>query len=301
MKKTVLLFLLLILSIANIQADNEYTIKSVPNVHIQDSRQYVSDPGALLSGVARDSINNIMAQLEASTGIETAVVMLPSIGEDDPFNFGVDLFRSWGIGKKKSNNGLLILYVEDQKKIHFITGYGIEGTLTDALCKRIQTRYMIPAFKKGNRDEGMVAGCKAAAQVLDGSMQPDNEDDEDEGWIALFAVTMIIIAMAVLLVYRKKYPCPQCGQKAMRLTSTDHYQKNGISYRKEIYTCKNCGKIIVKNIPENDNHNNGNDLINGMIIGSMLGGGRSSGGGGGFSGGSFGGGSTGGGGAGSGW
>lgn len=301
MKKTILLFLLLILSIANIYADNIYTIKSVPNVHIQDSRQYVSDPEVLLSGAARDSINNIMVQLEASTGIETAVVMLPSIGENDPFNFGVGLFRSWGIGKKKSNNGLLILYVEDQHKIHFITGYGIEGTLTDALCKRIQMRYMIPAFKKGNRDEGMVAGCKAVAQVLDGSMQPDNEDDEDEGWIAVFIVAMIIIVMIVLLVYRKKYPCPQCGQKAMLLTSTDRYIKGGITYRKEVYTCKKCGKIIVKNIPERGNdQNNGNDLINGMIIGSMLGGGRSSGGGG-FSGGSFGGGSTGGGGAGSGW
>lgn len=108
----------------------QYTLQDVPNVRLSDVRQYVSDPSHILSAPARDSINAVLGRLEASTGIETAVVMLPSIGEADIFNFGHELFRQWGIGKEKSDNGLLILFVADQRKVRFTVGYGLEGTMT---------------------------------------------------------------------------------------------------------------------------------------------------------------------------
>ncbi len=78
----------------------QYTLQDVPNVRLSDVRQYVSDPSHILSAPARDSINAVLGRLEASTGIETAVVMLPSIGEADIFNFAHELFRQWGIGKE---------------------------------------------------------------------------------------------------------------------------------------------------------------------------------------------------------
>lgn len=105
----------------------QYTLQDVPNVRLSDVRQYVSDPSHILSTSARDSINAVLGRLEASTGIETAVVMLPSIGEADIFNFGHELFRQWGIGKKKSDNGLLILFVADQRKVRFTVGYGLRA------------------------------------------------------------------------------------------------------------------------------------------------------------------------------
>ena len=132
------------------------TVDEVPNVHLKDARQYVTDPSAILSTAARDSINLMLGQLEQGSGIEVAVVMLPSIGNDDIFDFAHNLFRKWGIGKKKENNGLLVLFVMDQHKVRFTTGYGLEGTLTDALSKRIQMNEMVPAFKEGKWDEGMV-------------------------------------------------------------------------------------------------------------------------------------------------
>ena len=294
--------LLLSVSIVALSATDtdmkHYSTRTVPNVHLQDARQYVSDPASLLSKPTRDSINALFATLEMSTGIEAAVVMLPSIGETDPFDFSVELFRQWGIGKKKNDNGLLILYVEDQHKIRFTTGYGLEGILTDAQSKRIQTRYMIPFFKRNDRNTGMLQGCKAVVSVLDGSMQPDNDTDEEDSWLAVLLLFVFIAGLGIFIFYQRKHVCPQCGKKEMRLTSTDYYRIQGVRYRKEIYTCRNCGKIVVKNIPDDDRHNDANDMMNAMFIGSLFG---RNGGGGGFSGGSFGGGSTGGGGAGSSW
>ena len=164
----------------------QYGVKDVPNVRLADASQYVSDPSAILSATARDSINAVLWRLEKSTGIETAVVMLPSIGDADIFDFAHELFRTWGIGKKKSDNGLLMLFVMDQRKVRFTTGYGIEGIMTDAMSRRIQMQAMVPRFKQGDWDGGMVAGVRAAAKVLDGSMKPEAAGDDDD--IALGAI-----------------------------------------------------------------------------------------------------------------
>lgn len=313
MRRFLLGFLLLfnaVVSMTSPQQDNvaeSYTVANVPNVRLTDVRQYVSDPSALLSSAARDTINATLAALEHTTGIETAVVMLPSIGNAEPFDFAVQLFRTWGIGKTKSNNGLLVLYVEDQHRVQIVTGYGIEGTLTDALCKRIQTRYMVSSFKRGDRDGGMTAGVKAVAAVLDGSMEPEASDGDDDGdWIGLVVLFVCIGFMAYLIVHKRKSRCPYCGAKALELKSTDHYRLDGQLYRKDIYVCSKCGRVVVKNTPEDDRYDGNNALLTGMLLGSMFGRGRGGSGGdgsfgGGFSGGSFGGGSTGGGGAGSSW
>lgn len=301
-RKVLLLFVFLFAAtVANGQTDDSqaaFTVETVPNVRLSDVRLHVSDPASLLSATARDTINATLSSLETATGIETAVVVLPSIGSADPFDFGVSLFRTWGLGKSKSDNGLLILYVEDQHTVRFTTGYGIEGTLPDALCKRIQMRYMVPKFKVGDRDGGMVAGVKAVAAVLDGSMKPENEADDD-GWMAVLVVFVGILAIAYLVVHRKKSYCPQCGAKTLIHKSTDHYRIDGMRYRKDVFVCSKCGKVVVKNTPEDDNDGTG-DLLTGMMLGSMLGRGGRGGSGGSF-GGSFGGGSTGGGGAGSSW
>ncbi len=305
-RKVLLLFVFMFANIISVSgqtddAQTAFTVEKVPNVRLSDVRLHVSDPASLLSATARDTINSALSTLETATGIEVAVVMLPSIGSADPFDFGVQLFRSWGVGKSKSDNGLLILYVEDQHTVRFTTGYGIEGTLPDALCKRIQMRYMVPKFKTGDRDGGMIDGVKAVVAVLDGTMKPDNDTDDDS-WMAALVLFACILFMAYLVVHRKKSRCPQCGAKTLMHKSTDHYRINGMRYRKDVYVCSNCGKVIVKNTPENDRNNDDGmgSLLTGMMLGSMFGRGGRGGSGGSF-GGSFGGGNTGGGGSGSSW
>lgn len=304
--RSIIYFLLLAtFTIANAASTEAYTIDNVPNVRLQDKRQYTSDPANLLSQQARDSINIYLATLEHDTNIESAVVMLPSIGEADAFEFGHSLFRQWGIGKRQSNNGLLILYVEDQHTIRFVTGYGIEGSLTDALCKRIQQQFMVPYFKEGKRDLGMVMGVKAVCKTLKGE-KFDSETSDDEDIVPMIIFMCTVLAIFFVLVYFtavRKRRCPQCGKRAMKAQSTDHYRKGGRYFKKVVYVCENCGKVDVRTEEEHGDDGTGDAIIAGSVLGSMFGsrgiGGSFSGGG--FSGGSFGGGSSGGGGAGSSW
>lgn len=306
MKRLIGLMLFLLVATLSFATGEEkqYTLQDVPNVRLNDARQYVSDPSHILSGSARDTINAVLGRLEASTGIETAVVMLPSIGEADIFNFAHELFRQWGIGKQKSNNGLLILFVADQRKVRFTVGYGLEGTMTDAMSKRIQMQRMVPRFKAGDWDGGMVDGVRAAAQVLDGSMQPEPTDDEEDMLVGIITLLIIIgIAIFVIFLVGEAQRCPKCRKKGVKRVAQQVLRlSNGRRVRRTTFLCPHCGHTFTRDENIDDSGN-----AAAFIAGAMLGGGgRGGGGGGGFSGGSFGGGSfgggsTGGGGSTSGW
>lgn len=282
------------------------TVDEVPNVHLKDARQYVTDPSAILSTAARDSINLMLGQLEKDSGIEVAVVMLPSIGNDDIFDFAHNLFRKWGIGKKKENNGLLVLFVMDQHKVRFTTGYGLEGTLTDALSKRIQMNEMVPAFKEGKWDEGMVKGVRATVAILKGEVAADqygaNGNDEELTTFDVIAISMvfIIIILVIVLACRDK-KCPKCKKHAMKTVSTQRLKiALGHGRVKRIirttYVCQNCGHQITHDTDDNDDQK-----LNAALAAASIARMAMRGSSGGSTGGSFGGGSTGGGGSTSGW
>ena len=286
----------------------EYRVKDVPNVLLQDARQRVSDPEGLLSAAARDSVNRMLASLKGEDGAEVAVVMLPSIGDADLFDFAHELFRTWGIGGKKSNRGLLLLYVADIRRVRFTVGDGLEGTMTDAACKRIIERTMIPHFKKGDTDGGVVAGISAACERIRGAGEAEEQASDEEDEFSLIAALLFVggavvfFLLLVVLVDRASRKCKYCGKVALRHLNTDIYKMNGRRYKRETLICGNCGKLTerVRDISDDDS----GAAAAGFIAGSMLGGGRRGGGfggGGGFSGGSWGGGTTSGGGASGGW
>lgn len=296
------LFLCLLISL---QAQEVYTTKNIPKVHLQDKTRYVCNPAGILSAAACDSIDRMLYALEQQTGIETVVAVVPSIGNEDCFDFSHQLLNEWGVGKKGKNNGLVILLVTDQRCIQFYTGYGLEGDLPDAICKRIQTRYMIPYLKDGNWNDGMVAGVRAVCARLDGSMANDSSDEGDEGFpIGLLLTVIGFFAVAIVAGISKARTatkCPNCGQhKLQRSSSALVSRHNGVKTEDVTYTCLNCGHKVVRRQQSYDENYRGGGGGGPIIFGGMGGGrGFGGGGGGGFSGGSFGGGMGGGGGAGS--
>ena len=278
-----------------------YRADEIPNVQRMDRRRYVSDPDGILSPAAVAHIDSVCASLRERGLAQVAVVAVDDIAGGDTFSFAVDLFRSWGVGSAKSNNGLGILLVKDLREIRFVTGGGLEGILPDALCKRIQTTYMLPAFRAGNYSAGMVAGIEAAATILEGGevdLSGDSGDDLPAWMIFLIVVGFIVGPLGlVLVVYFVRHRCPQCHKFTLRqdsqrvLSVTQNYRL--VEYT---YVCSNCGAVGKRQAKNLRDDNFGGGAGGGTIIGGGCV--RSSGGG---FGGGFGGGSFGGGGAGSKW
>ena len=214
------------------------------------------------------------------------------------YTFEINDVRQWGIGKQKSNNGLLILFVADQRKVRFTVGYGLEGTMTDAMSKRIQMQRMVPRFKACDWDGGMVDGVRAAAQVLDGSMQPEPTDDDEDMLVGIIALLIIIgIAIFVIFLVGEAQRCPKCRKKGVKRVAQQVLRlSNGRRVRRTTFLCPHCGHTFTRDENIDDSGN-----AAAFIAGAMLGGMGRRGGGGGFIGGRLGGGSTGRGGSTSGW
>lgn len=305
--KSILTLILVSFLLIPLQAQEKvYTVENLPKVHLQNKMQYVCNPAGILSQKACDTMDAMLYALEQQTGIETVVAVVPSIGDVECFDFCHQLLNQWGVGKKGKDNGLVILLVTDQRCIQFYTGYGLEGVLPDAICKRIQTKYMIPYLKDGNWNEGMVAGVKATCQRLDGSMTNDSltksTDSRIDIFIVLFIFCMIGLGISLYASWNQSR-CPKCGKRKLQRSGSKLVSRiNGIKTEDITYVCRNCGHKVVRRHQsyESNYHNRGGG--GGPFIGGFGGGrgfGGGIGGGGGFSGGSFGGGMGGGGGAGS--
>ncbi|MFC2521107.1 MAG: TPM domain-containing protein [Tannerella sp.] len=166
-----LIALLVALTTWSATAQTTYRVEDVPNVQLIDYTRFVSDPNDSIDQADEAALNQRIGYLRDSLDVEIAVVVLPAIDGDkygSAREFANELFNTWGIGKKETDRGLLILLItnEDNREITFEVGYGLEGELTDGLCKLIQKRRMIPPMKEGRYGEGLLAGVEEVRKVL---------------------------------------------------------------------------------------------------------------------------------------
>ncbi|PYF75655.1 TPM domain-containing protein [Pedobacter nutrimenti] len=138
---------------------------------------YVSNPDNLLSDATVSTLNRDLSALDQEGTAHIDVVFVKSIGDNVPKDIAHELFRKWKIGDQKSNNGLLIFMVKDQKRIEFETGYGLEGSLPDMICRRIQEDYMIPYARNNDFDNAVLKGVDATISHLKGNASSPAEPE----------------------------------------------------------------------------------------------------------------------------
>jgi uncharacterized protein len=95
------------------------------------------------------------------------VVTLPSLQGYEIEDYGYQLGRAWGIGQKKLDNGVLFIIAPKERKVRIEVGYGLEPILTDALSSVILHEKVLPQFRDGNMEAGVVAGTDAIIQQLE--------------------------------------------------------------------------------------------------------------------------------------
>jgi uncharacterized protein len=150
MRKFICILFILFCVILNAQ---KIVVSQVYNPKKDGQNCFVSDVDCILSSSVRADLNSICLRLEQETGVEFAIVIVPSIQGDDEYTFAYDLFNSWHIGKEGKNNGLLWLYVVDIRAMKFETGYGLEGLLPDAYLNSLLDEDVFPLMRKGEVDK----------------------------------------------------------------------------------------------------------------------------------------------------
>ena len=137
------------------------------------------------------------------------MVTLATIGDADPKTFATTLFNDWGIGDAETNNGVLLLFVEDQHALEFETGYGAEETLTDTKCQRIFINNIVPFFKAGDYEGGLCAGVAEIVGVYGGEIPlglkttlPDNGGGDGEGdSMSLREILLGLLGLVIIVFF----------------------------------------------------------------------------------------------------
>jgi uncharacterized protein len=127
---------------------------------------YVTDAAGVLDARASSALANLLSELDKKADAQVAVVMVKDLGGRDIESYAVGLYEAWGIGKKGTDRGALILVSVGDRKARIETGYGLEAILPDGLCGEILDQDMIPFFKQGGYSEGILRGAGRVASVV---------------------------------------------------------------------------------------------------------------------------------------
>ena len=129
----------------------------------------VVDEADLLSPVREAELAAKLAQLEARRTDQFVVVTVPSLAARSIEQFGLQLGRSWGVGQRGKNNGLLLIVAPTERQVRIEVGYGLEAHLTDEEAAKIISDQLLPAFRAGAMEAGIVSGAEAVIAELDRS------------------------------------------------------------------------------------------------------------------------------------
>jgi uncharacterized protein len=160
----------------------------------------VVDGAGLLSATARAALSDKLAAHEAQTSNQVVVVTVPSLDGYDIADYGYQLGRHWEIGQKDRNNGVLLVVAPNERKVRIEVGYGLEGALTDVLSHDIIQNRILPAFRVGNYEDGIVAGTEAILRAIEGTYEPAPARSDSKRKIGFIVVVVMIFLFVMMLL-----------------------------------------------------------------------------------------------------
>src|SRR5580692_11583090 len=163
----------------------------------------VVDQAGVMSADGRSAVEEKLKDLEDKSGIQLVVATVKSLQGSDIETYANELFRAWKLGQAQKNNGVLLLVAPNEHKVRIEVGYGLEGTLTDALSSVVISSAIIPRFKANDYSGGIERGVDGIISVLNGDTsdwqrkvevrQDDPESDFDKLFPILFFLLILFI------------------------------------------------------------------------------------------------------------
>jgi uncharacterized protein len=187
-------------------------------VQPQSRDHRVHDFANLLSPADRQELEKLSFDVDQKTTAEIAVVTVNSLDGLPVESYAHELFEQWGIGKKKFNNGVLLLVAPHERRMWITTGYGIEPLLTDAVCGQIRDRNVIPHFKRQDYAGGIKEGAHALAAAIVADPAAARGDPNSGPMLArtarsraifanyaVVALAIALIVVSAIVIWRRLY------------------------------------------------------------------------------------------------
>lgn len=206
MKKIFLIFafsLVTCLTFAGIKdwfkSPDQWNADNISMVHLRDSTKWTCNPDKVISQQTCDSIDYWCSKLKRDLGIESVIVIVREVENEDCFRVAQDIGNKYGVGDKETRRGLVIVVAYDQHKYFIATGQGLEQDLTDATCNEIAEDYLKPAMKDEDPDKAMLNTVKAIYNYLDYGVAELYKGQKENDRVILVIIIVVVVIIIIIL------------------------------------------------------------------------------------------------------
>lgn len=131
-----------------------WNAENIPIPYLTDSTRYVSNPEQVVSTDTEQQLNQWLKRYDDSLSIETVMIIVNHIENDDPFRMAQDVGNRYGVGR--ADRGLIVILGYEDHSLNISPGRSLEADLTDVECHRLQQQYAIPFLKENQPDSAML-------------------------------------------------------------------------------------------------------------------------------------------------
>jgi uncharacterized protein len=166
------------------------------------SGRVVDQTGTLSSGDVA-ALTQTLKDFETRKGSQIAVLIVPTTAPESIEQYSIRVAEAWKIGRKKIDDGAILVVAKDDRKLRIEVGYGLEGALTDVASRRIIDEVITPKFRSGDFAGGISAGVARIIGVVDGEQLPAPVQQRQDSGSALYQLInpfnpFVIIGVLVL-------------------------------------------------------------------------------------------------------
>src|SRR5690606_11230273 len=154
----------------------------------------------LLSPSQKTDLEQKLIRYSDSTSTQIVITIIKSTQGENINYLGAQWGQKWGIGQKGKDNGVLVILAKDDRRVAINTGYGVEGSLADAIYRRIIETVIIPEFKKGDYYAGLYQGCDTIFKVLTGEFKEDRTLGNNHVGFPFRAMFPVLIFIVILII-----------------------------------------------------------------------------------------------------
>ena len=166
-------------AVSSTTEERYWNAETIPMPHLQDANQYVSNPDNVLTQNTVDLMNQTLKRLDTELNIESVVIVVNHIENDDPFRFAQDVGNKYGVGR--NDRGLVVVVGYQDHKINMSPGTSLEADLTDAECHRLQQQYVVPAMRADMPDSAMYYLTEAIYATMQKKDMPEMSSLSSKG------------------------------------------------------------------------------------------------------------------------
>lgn len=150
-------------------------------IPIPELSHRVTDLTATFTPAQAAALERKLAAFEAEKGSQIAVLMVATTQPEEIEQFGIRVADTWKIGRKKIDDGVILLVAKNDRKLRLEVGYGLEGIIPDAIAKRVISETITPFFKQGDFVGGIDAGISQLMQLIKGEPLPPPQESTGAG------------------------------------------------------------------------------------------------------------------------